>query len=144
MSRYFTDVQRTDRLSEVIVVLMQITKSSILVADDEDNLRAALSYELENAGYEVTAACDGDEAIAALKAKKFDLALLDIKMPKMDGMQVLKYIRQEVPGTKVVMLTAYADLRHAIESKKNGADDFMSKPYAIEDLLMTIQRLLNS
>jgi len=118
-------------------------KASILVADDEDSLRTVLGAELENAGYEVTIVRDGDEAIAAVKSKKFDLALLDIKMPKTDGIEVLRYIKQETPGTKVMMLTGYADLRHAMESKKNGAEDFMSKPYELEDLLATVQRLLD-
>ena len=122
---------------------MEIAKASILVADDEESLRAGLSSVLENAGYEVTIARDGDEAMAAVRAKRFDLALLDIKMPKADGLQVLRFIKEKVPGTRVMMLTGYADLRHAIEPKKNGADDFMGKPYEIEDLLATIRRLLD-
>ena len=123
---------------------MQIAKASILIADDEESLRTTLGTELRNAGYEVTTVRDGDEAINAVSSRKFDLALLDIKMPKVDGIQVLKYIKMEAPETKVLMLTGYADLRHAMESKKNGAEDFMSKPYELEDLLLTVRRLLNS
>ena len=123
---------------------MQIAKASILIADDEESLRTTLGTELRNAGYEVTTVRDGDEAINAVSSRKFDLALLDIKMPKVDGIQVLKYIKIEAPETKVLMLTGYADLRHAMESKKNGAEDFMSKPYELEDLLLTVRRLLNS
>lgn len=118
-------------------------KASILVADDEENLRTVLRSELENAGYLVTTVCDGDEAIRATTTDSFDLALLDIKMPKTDGIEVLKHIKKEKPSIRVIMLTAYADLRHAMESKKYGAEDFMSKPYDIEDLLVTVQRLLS-
>lgn len=118
------------------------TKCSILVVDDEDSLRNVLAGELKNEGYEVQAASDGDEAISALDRAKFKVVLLDIKMPRISGFDVLKHIRQHHPGTKVVMLTGFADLKNAIESKKLGADDFVSKPYDLVDLLTTIERVL--
>jgi len=119
------------------------TKSSILVVDDEDALRTVLSSELTNEGYEVSTAADGDEAVGELGKAEFDLVLLDIKMPRMNGFEVLKHIRQNHEKTKVVMLTGFADLKNAIESKKLGADDFVSKPYDLVDLLTTIERVLS-
>lgn len=118
-------------------------KSRVLVVDDEDALRMVLSSELSSSGYEVATASDGDEAVAAVQNKKFDLILLDIKMPKVDGFEVLKFIKKNQPDVKVIMLTGFADLKNAIESKKHGAEDFVSKPYDLVDLLTTIERVLS-
>ena len=118
-------------------------KYVILVVDDEDALRTVLSGELGNEGYDVKAAADGDEAIAEIEKTQFDLVLLDIKMPKMNGFEVLKYIKEKHAKIRVVMLTGFADLKNAIESKKLGADDFVSKPYDLVDLLTTIERVLS-
>lgn len=117
-------------------------KSSILVVDDEDALRTVLSNELANEGYQVQNASDGDEAVTELTKSTYDLILLDIKMPRMNGFEVLKYVKEHHPRSKVVMLTGFADLKNAIESKKLGADDFVSKPYDLVDLLTTIERVL--
>ena len=119
-------------------------KNSILVVDDEDALRTVLSSELESEGYVVATAGDGDEAISVLQGKSFDLVLLDIKMPRVDGFEVLRFIKERSPATKVIMLTGFADLKNAIESKKLGAEDFVSKPYDLVDLLTTIERVLTS
>jgi DNA-binding NtrC family response regulator len=118
-------------------------KSSILVVDDEDALRTVLGGELASEGYEVKTAADGDEAISELDKSPFDLVLLDIKMPRLNGFEVLKFIKEKHEKTKVVMLTGFADLKNAIESKKLGADDFVSKPYDLVDLLTTIERVLS-
>jgi DNA-binding NtrC family response regulator len=116
---------------------------SILVVDDEEALRTVLSSELSSEGYNVETASDGDEAITILGGKQFDLVLLDIKMPRVDGFEVLKFIKKNSPQIKVIMLTAFADLKNAIESKKLGAEDFISKPYDLVDLLTTIERVLS-
>ncbi len=118
------------------------TKNRILVVDDEEALRIVLSAELEGEGYQVTNAGDGQEAINILATNEFDLILLDIKMPNVDGFEVLKYVKEHSPKTKVVMLTGFADLKNAIESKKLGAEDFVSKPYDLVDLLTTVERVL--
>jgi DNA-binding NtrC family response regulator len=118
-------------------------KNKILVVDDEDALRTVLSGELVSEGYEVSTAADGDEAISNVQKENFDLVLLDIKMPRMNGFEVLKFIKEKYPKTKVVMLTGFADLKNAIESKKLGAEDFVSKPYDLVDLLTTIERVLS-
>ena len=118
-------------------------KNKILVVDDEDALRTVLSGELVSEGYEVRTASDGDEAMSGLQKETFDLVLLDIKMPRVNGFEVLKFIKEKHPKTKVVMLTGFADLKNAIESKKLGAEDFVSKPYDLVDLLTTIERVLN-
>jgi DNA-binding NtrC family response regulator len=123
--------------------LMANKKNLILVVDDEESLRTVLSSELINEGYEVRTAADGDDAIVEMRNVDFDLVLLDIKMPRMNGFEVLKHIKENHARSKVVMLTGFADLKNAIESKKLGADDFVSKPYDLVDLLTTIERVLN-
>lgn len=117
-------------------------KNRILVVDDEEALRTVLSTELSSEGYEVSTAGDGNEAIDLVKENNYDLVLLDIKMPNVDGFEVLKYIKGDKPDIKVIMLTGFADLKNAIESKRLGAEDFVSKPYDLVDLLTTIERVL--
>ncbi len=119
-------------------------KNKILVVDDEEALRTVLSTELEGEGYLVNTAADGEEAIKILGGQQFHLILLDIKMPNVDGFEVLKYVKQHQPSTKVIMLTGFADLKNAIESKKLGAEDFVSKPYDLVDLLTTVERVLGT
>ncbi|HLF20348.1 MAG TPA: response regulator [Bacteroidota bacterium] len=119
-------------------------KNKILVVDDEDALRTVLSAELEGEGYQVATAADGQEAINILGSSSYDLILLDIKMPNVDGFEVLKFVKENHPKTKVIMLTGFADLKNAIESKKLGAEDFVSKPYDLVDLLTTVERVLTT
>jgi len=120
-----------------------VNQHNILVVDDEEALRTVLSGELAGEGYKVETASDGDEAIDIVKKNKFDLILLDIKMPRVDGFEVLKFVKQNYPHIKIIMLTGFADLKNAIESKKLGAEDFISKPYDLVDLLTTIERVLS-
>ncbi len=117
-------------------------KYRILVVDDETDLRRLLTDVLISQGYEITDASDGEEAIESLKHHPFDLALLDIQMPNVNGIQVLKYIHQYHPDTKAIMLTGYADLKHAMEAKEYGARDFIDKPYKLDDVLATIKNVL--
>lgn len=118
------------------------TGKSILVADDEQEVRKLLCLLLEDQGYNVTTAADGDDAIAQLEKRAFDLLLLDIRMPHLSGFDVLKYVREHHPQSKVIMLTAFAELANAMESKYLGADDFIGKPYDPHEVLMSIERVL--
>ena len=117
-------------------------KGHILVVDDEPDLRMMLSQILTGAGYEIKEASDGEEAITLLKKHKFDVTLLDIQMPIVDGIKVLKFIKENRMPTKAIMLTGYADLKHAMEAKEFGARDFIGKPYKIEDILSTVERVM--
>jgi DNA-binding response OmpR family regulator len=115
---------------------------SILIADDEQEARNLLCLLLEDQGYNVTAAADGNDAIAHLKRRPFDMLLLDIKMPHLGGFDVLKYAREHHPQSRVIMLTAFAELANAIESKYLGANDFIGKPYDPNEVLMAIERAI--
>ena len=124
-----------------------MAKARVLVVDDEESLRFLLTSELEAEAFEVQSAGDGEEAIEIVRKKieekgKFDVVLLDIRMPKVDGWEVLRFIKSNSPETKVIMLTAYADVKNAIESLRLGASDFISKPYDLDDVLTSINRAL--
>ena len=124
-----------------------MSKPKVLVVDDEEALRFLLASELEAEAFEVQSAGDGDEAIdlvqgMAERGERFDIVLLDIKMPRVDGFEVLKFVKGNAPETKVIMLTAYADVKNAIESLRLGASDFVSKPYDLDDILTSINRAL--
>jgi len=119
------------------------SKRKILVVDDEEALRSVLSAELIAEGYTVETAVDGENAVSILGEEDFDLILLDIKMKRVDGFEVLRHVKRVRPETKVIMLTGFADLKNAIESKRLGAEDFVSKPYDLVDLLTTVERVLS-
>ncbi len=116
---------------------------NILVADDDLELGDILREELVDFGYNVHVVNNGADAITELKQNRYKLAIVDIRMPKVDGFGVLKFVKEEMPAVKIIMLTAYADLRHAVMSQSGGADEFMTKPYNIEIMHYTIQKLLN-
>lgn len=117
-------------------------KPKILIVDDEEILRTTMTSELEGEGYQVYNAVNGQAAIDILSSNEFDLILLDIKMPNVDGFGVLRFVKDRWPKTKVVMLKEVGDLKNAIEAKNLGAKDSISKPYDPVDLLTTVERVL--
>jgi DNA-binding NtrC family response regulator len=114
----------------------------LLIVDDEHDLTELLSQILGSEGYEIKTAADGDEAIGILGKESFDAVLLDIMMPHRNGFEVLKYITAHHPATKTVMLTGYTDLKSAVEAKQLGAAEFITKPYKLQTVLSTLQRVL--
>jgi DNA-binding NtrC family response regulator len=116
---------------------------NILIVDDEPTVVFLLKEELsEFEQYAIATASDGVEALNLLQTQPFDVVLLDVKMPRVSGIEVLKFIREHHPTTQVIMLTNFADVKTAIETMKLGAYDFVSKPYTREELLATIDRAL--
>ena len=113
----------------------------ILYVDDEDNLRLLVKDQLGAEGYAVETADDGDTGVERLKKEKFDVVLLDIRMPRMSGIDVLRFMREHKIGSRVIMLTAVDDLSVALESVKNGANDYLTKPYDLEALVAAIKRV---
>ncbi len=116
---------------------------SILVVDDDINLGNALSQELSEIGYATKYVDNADDALLFLESgNPVDLILLDLKMPDKDGFYVLKQIKEKNINVKVVVLTAYADVKSAIDSARLGASDFISKPYDLDELIITIRKVL--
>lgn len=115
--------------------------------DDDEALRFLLEGELRPQGFDVTSAGDGDEAIELLRKKnesgeRFTAVLLDISMPKVSGFEVLKFVKETSPETRVIMVTAYADVENAITSMRLGASEIIAKPYDLSELFVTIDRAL--
>ncbi len=108
--------------------------SRILVADDEESIRWVLSKALKKQGYDVEVAEDGHQARKMVQERRYDLAILDIKMPGTNGLDVLKFIREEHPATLVVIMTAEATMEHAVSAMKNGAYDYLTKPFDLSAL----------
>jgi len=115
---------------------------SILIVDDDVNLCTALKDELIEVGYDVDYVNSGNDAFQFLSGNEVDLLLLDLKMPGQDGFDVLKQLDQRKLKSKIIVLTAYADVKSAIDSAKMGASDFISKPYDFDELLITIRKVL--
>lgn len=101
----------------------------VLVVDDERNIRNNLGMVLEAEGYEVDKCANGDDAILHVKQGRYDIAFVDIQMPKMDGLELLRYLRELRPKMPVVILTAYGTVNRAVEAMKLGAVDFLEKPF---------------
>jgi DNA-binding NtrC family response regulator len=115
---------------------------SILVVDDEETFRYMLSTLIASDGYNVDTAQDGVAAINAIQTKLYDVVLCDVRMPKVDGIEVLKFVKTNYPNTEVVMLTGTADVKNAVECMKIGAYDHILKPTTSDDLLSTIERAI--
>lgn len=118
-------------------------KYNVLIVDDEESLRTILEAELtESDEFEVDTAADGGQAINLIQAKVYDVVLLDIRMPRVSGIEVLKFVQDYSATTQVIILTNHADLQTAIQTIKMGAYDFLAKPYDIDVLFNTIHRAI--
>jgi DNA-binding NtrC family response regulator len=117
-------------------------KINILIVDDELSIRESLTGWLEQDGYEVEAAEDGPTALDRAQEKHFDILLLDVKMPKMDGITVLQKLKENDPETAVVMMTAHGAIQDAVEAMKLGAYDYLLKPFDLEELSLTLEKLV--
>jgi len=114
----------------------------ILVVDDDEVACHLLQEVLKKEGYSVTATTKGKEAVQKGAEKPFDLAIVDIRMPDLDGVEVLKALKQINPETSVIMVTAYGSIDTAIEAIKAGAYDYLAKPFKMEELRITVKRAL--
>ena len=117
--------------------------AKILVVDDDQGMREFLEILLAREGYEVTSASGGKEALSLCKKHEFDLAITDLKMPKIDGIDVLKKIKEISPETLVILITAYASGETAVAAMKEGAYDYLEKNFDVEDLKAVIKDALN-
>jgi DNA-binding NtrC family response regulator len=119
------------------------SQTTILLADDEPLERGSLSLLLENEGYCVTAVDDGDVALNMLEQQQFDIILADIRMPRMTGMELLKEIKKRSIDAEVILITAYGEIKDAVEATKLGAYNFVEKDHSMdEELKLTIKRAL--
>ena len=113
---------------------------SVLVAEDNEGFRKVLREALVRDGCEVEEARDGREALEMLGKRHFDLLVSDVKMPGVDGMELLRGVRQADPETMVLLMTAYGTVEMAVEAMKAGALDFLSKPFSVDEFMLTVKR----
>jgi len=114
----------------------------VLIVDDDESYRTTLCTLLETEGFIVDAVSDGIQAINVVQKNSFEIVLLDVKMPNVDGLEVLKFVKEHYPDTETIMLTGTGDVRIAVESIKMGAYDYLTKPCSFDELLATLNRTM--
>jgi len=115
-----------------------MSRGKILVIDDEDIVRISISRALAPEGYEIKTVKDGSEGMKQLEQEEFDLVLTDLKMPNMDGIEVLSNIKNRWPKTDVVIVTGYQTVETAVKAIKLGAADYIEKPFTPDSLIATV------
>lgn len=118
--------------------------NKIVVIDDNKNMQIILKNILADEGYQIQAAASGRDGLNLVKSVQPDLVLLDIRLPNMNGMQVLKKIKEFDPEILVIMITAFGDIKTAVEAMKLGAYDYVTKPFVNEELIMNIEKALQT
>ena len=113
---------------------------NILIVDDEENIRIILENVFADAGYRVETAKDGLQALEKMKRFRPEIVLLDKNMPRMDGLETLRQIKLRHPATVVVMFTAHGDVATAVEAMKQGAYDYIEKPFDNDEMLLLMER----
>jgi DNA-binding NtrC family response regulator len=117
-------------------------KIKILVVDDELSIRESLSGWLQQDGFAVETAGDGNAALALIQDNHYDIMLIDVKMPEMDGLTLLEKLKENEPDTAVVMMTAHGAIQDAVDAMRLGAYDYLLKPFDLEELSLTIDKLV--
>ncbi len=118
-------------------------KLSILLVEDEENLQEALKLNFEMEGYEVTSAYDGAEALKSIRNEYFDLIILDVMLPEIDGITVCENIRLTNTEIPILILSAKNNSADRVAGLKKGADDYLTKPFDLEELLLRVNKLIN-
>jgi len=119
-------------------------EETILIVDDDPSIREFLEIFFLNEGYDIICTSNGLEALEILKTKEVALVLTDLKMPKMDGIELLKAIKKSYPHLPVIMITAFASLESAVEAMNEGAWDYVSKPFQLEEVRQVVEKALTS
>ncbi len=114
----------------------------LLIADDDNEIRELLEFDLSQSGYQVDSAKDGEEALQKALSGNYDLILLDVMMPKMNGFDVCKHIRNAKPDSVILMLTAKGTINDKTQGFNSGADDYIVKPFDIQEVLLRVRALV--
>ena len=117
-----------------------VNKRRVLVIDDEDIVRTSCSRTLVPEGYEMELARNGIEGLKRLEESRFDLVLTDLKMPDMDGIEVLRNIKERWPGVEVIIITGYQTVETAVKAIKLGAFDYIEKPFTPDSLIAAVEK----
>ncbi len=133
-----------ERILEYLAVrtLCSLQSARVLVVDDEEIARTNLEYILRKEGHQVSGAANGAAALEMIKAQEYDLILTDLKMEKMDGLQLLESAKQLAPHTEIIMVTGYATVSSAVDALKKGAAHYLSKPIKLDELRDTVREII--
>ncbi|MFZ5450963.1 MAG: endopeptidase La [Thermodesulfobacteriota bacterium] len=134
-----------ERILEYLAVrtLCSLQSARVLVVDDEEIARTNLEYILRKEGHQVNGAANGAAALEMIKAQEYDLILTDLKMEKMDGLQLLESAKQLAPHSEIIMVTGYATVSTAVDALKKGAAHYLSKPIKIDELRQTVREIID-
>lgn len=116
--------------------------SKILLVEDEESLAIGLEYNLSQEGYQVDRAADGRKAVELIKSCQYDLVVLDIMLPYLDGFHVAKVVRDKFPQMPILILTARTGIKDRVKGLEIGADDYLTKPFHLQELLLRLQGML--
>ena len=116
----------------------------VLVVDDDSDLRLTVASALSESHFLVDQASDGEEAVNRVRAGKYDLVILDVNMPRLSGLEALKEIKSHDPSIIVLILTAFANVRDAVESTKQGAYNYLEKPIKADNLVYMVEKALKA
>src|SRR5690349_9796375 len=117
-------------------------KLSVLLVEDEENLHDALKLNLELEGYEITSAFDGNQAMQKIQQEYFDLIIMDVMLPGVDGISITESIRLQNNEVPILILSAKNTSADRVQGLKKGADDYLTKPFNLEELLIRVQKLI--
>ncbi|HYL80398.1 MAG TPA: sigma-54 dependent transcriptional regulator, partial [Candidatus Acidoferrum sp.] len=123
---------------------MQVEPARILAVEDDPEMLALLQEQLEAEGHRVAAVREGAQAILRLRAEPFDLVLTDLKMPGVDGMEVLRSVRESARDVPVILITAFGSIETAIQAMRQGAYDYVTKPFSLEEISLLVGKALET
>jgi two-component system response regulator AtoC len=112
----------------------------LLIIDDEEGVRRSLAFLLGDEGFEVDTAVDADEALERCEARSYDVILCDVRMPRRDGLDLLPDLRAATPDATIVMMSAFDDVGQALEAVRSGADDYVAKPFQLDELMLVVRK----
>jgi CheY-like chemotaxis protein len=143
ITRVESSITRVEKKMSALESEKDLEKEHVLLVDDERNIRLTLSRSLEALGVQIETAVNGEEALQKLQEDEFALLLLDLKMPGMDGMDVLHQVQERWPKTRVIVITAHGTINSAVEAMKLGAVDFIQKPFSPAEIRELVTKVLN-
>src|SRR5262245_42638968 len=112
----------------------------VLLIDDEPSIRLTVGDALRDAGHKVTIASDGGEELSLVTSKVFDVVITDIRLPRVDGLTIFRRAREESPSSDIILITAYGDVTDAVAALKDGAFDYLTKPFDTEEIIVRVAR----
>ncbi|MDD5434318.1 MAG: sigma-54 dependent transcriptional regulator [Nitrospira sp.] len=115
---------------------------NILIIDDEPLMRISISDAMREEGYNIHSAASGNEGLRAIRDNFYDVIITDLRLPEVDGLQILKACKQYTPKSKILMITAYGSVETAVEAMKQGAYDYVTKPFSMDELIILVKRLM--